>query len=108
MAHAIRVGVIGAGWPAHRHAEGYKAAGGYELSAVADLIPARRKKMLDQFGFQREYAQADELIADVQIDAVSICLPTSLHLPIATAALKAGKHVICETPPALSTSETKR
>ena len=108
MAQAIRVGVIGAGWPGHRHAEGYKAAGGFELAAVADLIPARRKKMMEQFGVQREYADANALLADVQVDAVSVCLPNAMHLPIVLAALKAGKHVICETPPAMNAGEVRK
>src|SRR3954462_855944 len=45
---------------------------------------------------------------DPNVDAVSICLPNHLHLPAATAALRAKKHVICETPPALSAAEAKR
>ena len=53
-------------------------------------------------------ADANELVADANIDAVSICLPNHLHLPVAMAALKAGKHVVCETPPALNAVEAKR
>lgn len=108
MAQGIRVGIIGAGWPGLRHAEGYKSAGGYVLSAVADLIPARRRKMMEEFGVTREYADAADLLRDVQVDAVSICLPNSLHLPVALAALKAGKHVICETPPALNAGDARK
>ena len=43
MAQAIRVAILGAGKPGVRHAEGFKAAGGYQIAAVADLIPQRRK-----------------------------------------------------------------
>src|SRR6185437_7982784 len=108
MAQAIRVGVIGAGWPGHRHAEGYKAAGGFQLAAVSDLIPARRRKLMDEFGITREYADANDLLKDVQVDAVSVCLPNAMHLPIVLAALKAGKHVICETPPAMNAGEVRK
>jgi len=108
MAQAIRVGIIGAGWPGTKHAEGYKAAGGFDVVAVADLIAARRRKLMDGAGNLREYGNAQELLNDIQVDAVSICLPNDLHLPITIAALKAGKHVICETPPALSASEAKK
>jgi predicted dehydrogenase len=106
---AIRVGIIGAGWPGHRHAEGYKAAGGFELAAVSDLIPARRAKLMELAGgSMREYADANDLLKDVQVDAVSVCLPNVLHFPIVLAALKAGKHVICETPPAMNAGEVRK
>src|SRR6185312_5995075 len=102
MAQGIRVGIIGAGWPGNKHAEGYKSAGGFELAAVSDLIPGRRKKLIEQLGPLREYADANDLLKDVQVDAVSVCLPNALHFPIALAALKADKHVLCETPPVLN------
>lgn len=108
MAQAIRVGILGAGWPGARHAEGYRAAGGFQLVAVADLIPSRRKTLMQQFGIAREVADASELVNDPAIDAVSVCLPNHLHAPIALAALKGGKHVVCEMPPCLDASEAKR
>ncbi len=108
MAQGIRVGIIGAGWPGSRHAEGYQAAGGFQLVAVSDLIPARRRQLMEATGIGREYADANDLLRDVQVDAVSVCLPNSLHLPIVMAALKAGKHVLCETPPALNAGEAKK
>lgn len=101
MARTVKVGIIGAGWPGLAHARAYALAGGFEIKAVADLIPERRQAMLGEFKDAREYAQAEELIADPQLDAVSVCLPTHLHADTAVAALKAGKHVVCETPPAL-------
>jgi predicted dehydrogenase len=105
---AIRVAVLGAGWPGVKHTEGYKAAGGFEVVAVADRIPGRRKAILQTFPSAREYADADDAIRDVGVDAVSICLPNALHAPIALAALKAGKHVICETPPTTHAGDAKR
>lgn len=108
MAQATRVGIVGAGWPGRKHAEGYQAAGGFSVAAVADLIPSRRRAIIEQFKAPREYAEAQELIADKELDVVSVCLPNHLHLPITLAALKAGKHVVCETPPALNAGEAKK
>jgi predicted dehydrogenase len=108
MADAIRAGIIGAGWPGKAHAKGYLASGGYKVLAVADLIPSRRREMLDQFKIPREFATWEELLQDKELDAVSICLPTHLHAPATIAALRAGKHVLCERPPTLSASEAKR
>lgn len=101
MSRTIKVGIIGAGWPGQSHAKAYMLAGGFEIKAVADLIPERRKAMLDEFKEAREFAQADEMLTDPQIDAVSVCLPTHLHADTVVTALKAGKHVLCETPPSL-------
>jgi predicted dehydrogenase len=108
MAQSVRVGIIGAGWPGTKHAEGYRAAGGFGVVAVADLIPARRKALLGQSPGAAEYADAQALLDDKSIEAVSLCLPNHLHAPVALAALKAGKHVVCETPPALYSAEAKK
>jgi predicted dehydrogenase len=108
MAQGTRVGIIGAGWPGVKHAEGYQAAGGFTVAAVADLIPSRRKAVMQQFGAALEFAEPDAMLADKSIEAVSVCLPNHLHAPVVLAALKAGKHVVCETPPALSASEARK
>jgi predicted dehydrogenase len=108
MAEVIRAGIIGAGWPGKAHARGYLASGGFRIAAVADLIPSRRRDMIGEFKMPREYATWEEMIADKEIDAVSVCLPTHLHAPVTIAALKAGKHVVCERPPTLSASESRK
>jgi predicted dehydrogenase len=108
MAQGIRAGIIGAGWPGVKHAEGYKSAGGFQVAAVADLIPSRRRALLQQFPGAAEMADAAGVVEDKTIDVVSVCLPNHLHAPVVTAALKAGKHVVCETPPALSATEARK
>jgi len=108
MGEQIRVGIIGCGWPGAAHARGYLGAGGFKVMAVADLIPDRRKKMMGEFGIAREYSEAKDLIADKELDAISICLPNHLHALAAIAALRAGKHVLCEKPPGISASEARR
>jgi predicted dehydrogenase len=108
MSQAIRVGIVGGGWPGHAHAKGYQASGGFKLVAVADLIPDRRKKMMSAYGITTQYADAAELIANRNIDAVSVCLPNHLHVRFVVEALRAGKHVVCETPPALTVREARQ
>jgi predicted dehydrogenase len=102
------VGVIGGGWPGKAHAKGYVGSGGYRLVAVADLIPSRRREMMDQFKIPREHATWEDMVADTEVDAVSVCLPNHLHAAVTLAALRAGKHVVCERPPALTAAEAKR
>ena len=108
MAQAIRVAILGAGRPGIKHAEGYRDAGGFEVSAVADLIPGRRKKIVELFPAVREAGEANEIVNDPQIDLVSVCLPNHLHAPVVMAALKAGKHVLCETPPATNAADARK
>lgn len=108
VARNAKVGIIGAGWPGNAHAQGYAAAGGYELYAVADLIPQRRGELAKQFSLKQQYATAEELIGDKLVDVVSVCVPNNLHAAMVVAALKAGKHVVCETPPAVSAAEVRK
>jgi predicted dehydrogenase len=111
MAGAIRVAILGAGKIAARHAQAFKAVGGYQISAIADLIPQRRRALAETLGSPtviREVADANELLSDPGIDAFGICLPNHMHAPIATTLLKAGKHVVCETPPVLNAVEARR
>jgi len=54
------------------------------------------------------YANLDDLLADPNIDAVDLCLPTHMHESVAVAALRAGKHVLVEKPMALDGSSADR
>ncbi len=101
----LRVGIVGGGWPGQRHAEGFAASGAWQIAAVADLDPARRRE-LARGTDARLLASADELFALADLDAVVVALPTFLHHPMVIAALEAGKHVLCEKPPALNAGET--
>ena len=101
-----RFGIIGGGWPGVMHAKGCVAAGGCPVVAVADLIPERRSQLAAACGPNAAvHESADELLADPAVEAVIVCVPTDLHLPIGLKALKAGKHVLMETPPGVSSRD---
>lgn len=59
----------------------------------------------EKVSYEVVYERADELIADKDVDLVSVCLPTHLHAEFAIKALKKGKHVFCEKPMAGSLEE---
>jgi predicted dehydrogenase len=104
----MRIGIIGAGWPGERHTEAYQALPGVDVVAVSDTNEERRHAFARRFDVPRAYGSYDELVSDPDIDAVSIGLPNHLHCPATILALEAGKHVLCEKPPALTLAEAKR
>ncbi|MCC6240487.1 MAG: Gfo/Idh/MocA family oxidoreductase [Phycisphaerales bacterium] len=107
MAEVIRVGIAGAGWPGLAQGRAIAGTRGMKVVAVADLIPARRRTMMDELKITQQYADASELVRDKNLDAICVCLPNDLHAATVSAALRAGKHVLCETPPAVSLKETR-
>ena len=60
--------------------------------------------MADKYG-GKAYATADELLADPEIDAVSVCVANNAHAELSIKALQAGKHVLCEKPMAVTLEE---
>ena len=112
MARKVRVGVVGIGFMGKMHFGVYKANPKSEVVAIADVD---EKKLsgdwsaiagnigdgsagnVDLAGIKK-YRDAFELIEDPDVDLVDITLPTYLHARYTLAALKAGKHVMCEKP----------
>lgn len=104
----IRVGVAGAGAIAPSHCSGVQKHPSGELVAVADAHEERAKAMQKNFAIPKRYSDVNELIADGDIDAICIALPTYLHADVAVAALEAGKHVLLDKPFAMNQQEAVR
>lgn len=107
MGKATRVGVIGGGWPGLAHARGYREAGGFTVVAVADPIPDRQAALLAEAPQAKVFPDARELLTVAEVDAVSICLPTHLRPDVVRMALKTGRHVMVETPPAATVRDAR-
>src|SRR2546422_7288976 len=78
-------------------ADDAKLAG--DLSAIQGNLGGPGEKM--DFSSIARYHTVQEALADPNVEAVDICLPTGLHAPVALDALRAGKHVLVEKPMAL-------
>lgn len=71
-----------------------------QVVAIADLNEDLVKERAQAFNIEKYYTDYRFILEDKEIDAISILTPTFTHCNIAVEALKAGKHVLCEKPPA--------
>ena len=101
----IRVGIIGCGKiTEERHAPEYFENTNGELAGFYDRTRGRAEALARQYG-GRVYDTPEDLFADPGIDAVSVCTANFLHAEMTVRALRAGKHVLCEKPMAVSAGE---
>jgi predicted dehydrogenase len=103
----MRVGIIGFGLIGQRRAKGLKKMKGHKLVAVCDPNPANAKALLGEMKYDIE-PDWQALIKRPDIDVVLIAVPHALSAKIAIAALRAGKHVLCEKPMGLNAAEARR
>ncbi|UJW56352.1 Gfo/Idh/MocA family oxidoreductase [Bacillus sp. A116_S68] len=103
----LKIGVIGCGSIAkHRHLIEYAQNEQVEIVAVCDIVKERAAEFAALYE-AKAYTNYEELIANKEIDAVSVCTPNYLHAPMSIAALNAGQHVLCEKPMATSKAEAE-
>lgn len=102
----MRVGIIGAGLQGGRRARAIKESGD-ELVMIADLEFERAKNLAEAMKCQAT-DKWERIAANEDIEAVVICTPPHLHETMSLAALRQGKHVLCEKPLARSVEEARR
>ncbi len=108
MSSPLRIGIIGAGGMLRYHSAGFLSAGA-QIIAVADPNEAAAQKAAKTYNIPAAYGDVARMLKEQpDIDAVSIIVPNRYHAPLALQALKAGKHVFCEKPPALSAAEASQ
>lgn len=99
-------GLIGStSWSDHTFAPAIEAAKGAALVAVFSSKRAHANAFCRKHGVPNGYTDLDAFLADPAIDAVWVAGPTDLHKAQTIAALKAGKHVLCEKPMAVSAAD---
>jgi predicted dehydrogenase len=103
MNKPFKFAIVGCGRIAQRHAEHIQATG--VLVAVCDVDPARAKAFGEKYK-AKWFSSLEEMItACPETDVFSVCTPNGLHAEHSIKALKAGHHVLCEKPMALSVSD---
>ena len=73
----VRAAVVGLGWPGMQHLKGYTVDPRSEVIAVCDLDKARVQEVAKQHKIPNMYTNHLEMLKNQDIDAVSVCLPTS-------------------------------
>ena len=102
----VQVGIAGlgrSGWDIHG-AVLAELSGQYRVAAATDNDPDRLFEAAEKFGC-RTYSSYDDLLGDPGVELVVVATPNKLHAHHSIAAMKAGKHVVCEKPMATSVSE---
>ncbi|MBI1925351.1 Gfo/Idh/MocA family oxidoreductase [Candidatus Poribacteria bacterium] len=108
MPNKLRFAVIGSGGFAETcHIPGLQRHPNAEVVALCRRNRDLCAQMAQKFNVPKIYTDATALIADAEIDGVTIATPNVFHHPIAVQALKAGKHVFCEKPLAMNASEAR-
>ena len=111
----VKFAVIGYGFMGNVHINSIKKDPNAQVVAVVESYLSKLKEAtkgnLDNATVEEPlkgvevFATMEEMLEKVDVDCVSICLPTHLHRDFAVKALQAGKHVVCEKPMALSLEE---
>ncbi len=98
--------MVGAGNIAHTaHLPAYKKVENAELVAVCDIDIEKARKTAEEYGIPAYYGSLTEMLASADIDAVDICVWNTAHVPCCIEAVEAGKHVMCEKPPATNAED---
>src|SRR5438105_3159193 len=102
----IRIGILGAGAMGTTHAAAWAGIEGVQVVGVFSRDPARARAAAAICNAQ-PVSDVRTLIASADVDAIDVCLPSSVHRSVVVPALEAGKHVFCETPLALSLEDAE-
>jgi len=107
MNEPLRWGILGTGRIARKFAGQLRQTNRAALIAVGSRSRESARHFAEELGVRAAYASYAALVADPQIDAVYVSVPNALHCRWATAALDAGKHVLCEKPLAADAAEAE-
>jgi len=108
----INVGIVGLGFMGVTHIKAYRQIPGVHIAAICDAVRlpvdgdfssisgnvGTAEPLKLDMSQTKATKNLDDLLADPAIDLIDLCVPTMAHPKLAIAALKAGKHVICEKP----------
>ncbi len=102
----MKVAVIGCGSIANRsHIPAYLKNEKAEIKYFCDIIPERAADAVEKYGCGIAVTDYREVLADPEVEAISVCTPNNVHAQISIDAMRAGKNVLCEKPAARTYTE---
>jgi len=104
----LRIGIVGLGWFGEIHCDAIIGIPNLELAALCTRTESRLAELAKKFGVKKTYTDYRKLLADPDIDAVSIVTMWDQHTEPAVAALQAGKHVFLEKPIASTVADARK
>jgi predicted dehydrogenase len=105
MTKAWAAAIAGTGFIGPVHVEALRRVG-VRIAGIVGSSPEKAHGAAERLGAARAYASLEEMLADAAVDVVHLTTPNRFHFAQAAAALKAGKHVLCEKPLAMNARET--
>jgi predicted dehydrogenase len=105
--YQCKTAVFGTGFVGRIHLESLRRLGYVHIAAIAESQLDKARRLAEEFYVPRAEADYRRILEDPEITAVHICTPNYLHYPMARDSLRAGKHVLCEKPLAVSTTEAR-
>ena len=103
----VRVGIVGCGAVAHKHAYALKKIKEAEVKAVADIDGEKAKNFAMKFGVKRYYSSLSDMLLNEELDAVLVLTNPQSHCKLAVEAMNAGKHVLVEKPLCVTAKEAE-
>jgi predicted dehydrogenase len=106
----LRVGVVGCGGAATGHAQTMAGTAEFEIVALADPSQSNLERFRSRVPTVADvpsFASAEEMFEAVELDAVTVVTPHTLHFPIVMSAIKRSLHVLCEKPLTCSAAEAR-
>jgi predicted dehydrogenase len=104
----VRIGIVGAGNISEAHLDGYRQLADVEVVAICDIDAEKLAAYAKAHGIPKTFTDYREMLKLPELDAISVCVWNCEHAAVTIAALRAGKHVLCEKPLAMSVAEAKQ
>ena len=101
----LRVGIVGSGFGGAVHAPAYALHPRFEVVAIAS--PSSAERVARERKIPHAFESVEAMLAGVKLDVVSVASPPFDHHASVIAALRAGKHVLCEKPMALTVAQAE-
>ena len=102
----VKVGIIGSGFEADIHAASFQMVpDAAEVVAIASPTPGNAQKLADRYDIPRAFTDYKQMLAEKDIEMVTITAPNYLHAQMAVDIANSGKHVVCEKPLCMTLEE---